>query len=105
MVFSRKVIATSYAFVYFNNVPVIRVNFEKHVGLILDSKVIFFDYINEKIKKSTKGINIIRKMNLSLPRCFLLTTYKSFARPHLDCGDAIHDQPSNSSLSDKIESV
>ena len=44
-------------------------------------------------------------MNLSLPRSSYLTIYKSFVRPHLDYGDVIYDQPNNSSLSDKIESV
>ena len=44
-------------------------------------------------------------MNLPLPWSSLLTIYKSFARPHLDYGDVIYDQPDNSSLSDKIESV
>ena len=48
--------------------------------------------------------NVIRKMNLSLLRSFLLTINKSFVRPHLDYG-VIHDQPNKSSLSDKIESV
>ena len=42
--------------------------------------------------KATKGINIIRKMNLSLPQTSLLTIYKSFVRPHLDYGDVIYVQ-------------
>ena len=58
-----------------------------------------------KVLKVTEGINVIRKMNLSLPRSSLLTIYKSFVRPYLDYGDIIYDQPSNSNLSDKIESV
>ena len=44
-------------------------------------------------------------MNLSLLRPSLLTIYKSFVRPHLDYGDVIYDQPNNSNLSHKIESV
>ena len=62
-------------------------------------------HINGKIKKATKGINIIRKMKLSLPRSSLLTIYKSFVRPHQNYGDVIYDQPNNSSLSDEIVSV
>ena len=62
-------------------------------------------HINEKIEKATKGVNVIRKMNLLLPRSSLLTIYKSFVRPHLDYGDVIYDQPNNSRLSDKTESV
>ena len=44
-------------------------------------------------------------MNFLLPRSCLLTIYKSFVRPHLDYGNVIYDQPNNSRLSDKIESV
>ena len=96
---------STHATVYFNNDPVIRENFQKHLGLFLDSILNFSGHINEKIKKATKGINVIRKMNLSLPRSSLLTIYKSFVRPHLDYGDVIYDQPNNASLSDKIESA
>ena len=66
-VFSHKVIETNHATVYFNNVPVIRENFQKHLGLLLDSKLNFFDHIIDKIKKAIKSINIIRKIYLSLP--------------------------------------
>ena len=105
VVFSRKGIRTNHATVYFNNDPVIRENFQEHIGLFLDFKLNFSGHINEKIKKVTQGINVIRKMNLSLPRSSLLTIYKSFVRLHLDYGDVIYDQPNNSNLSDKIESV
>ena len=105
IVFSRKANASNHKTVYFNNVPVIRENIQKHLGLFLDSKLSFLDHINEKIKKATKGVNVIRKMNLLLPRSSLLTIYKSFVRPHLDYGDVIYDQPNNSRLSDKIESI
>ena len=106
VVFSRKGITTNHATVYFKNDPVIRENFQKHLGLFLDSRLNFSGHVNEKIKKATKGITVIRKMNLPLPGSSLLTIYKSFVRPHLDYGDVItYDQPNNSSLSDKIESV
>ena len=73
--------------------------------MFLDSKLSFFDYIREKIKKVTKGVNVIRKLNLLLPRSSLLTLYKSFVRPPLDYGDVIYDQPNNFCLSYKIETV
>ena len=98
IVFSRKANASNHGTVYFNNAPVIRENIQKHLGLSLDSKLNFFDHINEKIKKATKGVNVIRKMNLLLPRSSLLTIYKSFVRPHLDYGDVVYDQPNNSRL-------
>ena len=91
--------------VYFSNVPVTRKNIQKHLGLFLNSKLNFLDHINEKIKKATKGVTAIRKINLLLPRSSLLTTYKSFVRPHLNYGDVVYDRSNNSRLSDKIETV
>ena len=104
MVFSGKTNASNHKTVYFNNVPMIRENIQNHLSLFLDSKLSFLDHINEKIKKATKGVNVMSKMNLFLPRSSLLTIYKSFVRPHLDYG-VIYNQPNNYRLSDKIESV
>ena len=105
VVFFRNENASNLRTVYFDNVPVIRENIQKHLGLFLDSKLSFFDHVNEKTKKATKGANILRKLNLLLPHSSLLTIYKSFVRPHLDYGDVTYDQPNTSRLSDKIESV
>ena len=66
------------------------------LGLFLDSKLDFFDLINEKIKKAMKRINDIRKMNFLLSRSTLLTIYKSFVRPHLDYSDVNYYKPNHS---------
>ena len=58
IVFSRKVN------VYFNIVSVIRDNTQKHLGFFLDSKLSFFDHLNEKIKKATKGGQCYKKNEL-----------------------------------------
>ena len=57
IVFSRKANASNHETVYFNNVPVVRKNIQKHLGLFLDSKLSFFDYINQKIKKAAKEVS------------------------------------------------
>ena len=59
----------------------------------------------KKFKKAAKVVSVTTKINLLLPLFSLLTIYKSFFRPHLDYGDVIYDQPNNSCLSDKIETV
>ena len=64
IIFSRKENASNHATVNFNNVPVIRDNIQKHLGLFLDSKLSFFDHINEKIKKATKGGQSYKKNEL-----------------------------------------
>ena len=68
VVFSRKANVSNHETVYFNNVPVTKANIQKQLGLFLDSK--FFDHINEKIKKASKGVSVKGEMNLLLPRFF-----------------------------------
>ena len=55
--------------------------------------------------KANKGIGILRKLYNVLPINSLITSYKSFIRPHLDYGATIFDQPENESFCKKIESV
>ena len=105
IIFSRKKNYTTHPSSYFNNTPVQRKSDQKHLGLFLDEKLSFLEHIDEKIKKATVGVNLMRKLNLLLPPSSLLTVYKCFIRPHLDYGDAIYDQPNLSSLTNKIESV
>ena len=89
----------------FHNSPVQTHPHQKHLGLILDSKLTFMEHLNDKIKKVNSGIGLIRRLRTDLPRNTLLTVYKSFIRPHLDYCDIIYDQPSNHSFCDRIESV
>ena len=105
IVFSRKKDPSNHSDIYFNNMPLNRKNTQKHLGLYLDTKLTFSEHINGKIKKAAKGISVIKKLNVVLPRSSLLTIYKSFIRPHLDYGDVIYDQPNNNRLSEKIESI
>ena len=50
-------------------------------------------------------IGIIKRLSVSVPRKALLTIYKSFIRPHLDCGDTLYDKPGNQNFQIKFEKV
>ena len=79
---------------------------KKHPGLQLDTKLSSLSFnSNNKISKATKVREFLRKSKLILLCRNLLIIYKSFKRPHLDNEDVIYDQPSNASLSNKIESI
>ena len=105
IIFSRKKNNTSHPSLYFNDTPIHRKSVQKYLGLFLDEKLSFLEHIDEKIKKATVKVNLMRKLNLLLPRSSLLTFYKCFIKAHLDYGDVICDQPNLSSLTNKIESV
>ena len=55
----------------------------KHLGLTMNEKLSFTNCINDKINRTLKGVDLIRKLSTLLPRQSLLTIYKSFIRPHL----------------------
>ena len=105
IIFSRKKNATTYPPLFFNNSEIKLSSNQKHLGLTLDSKILFNEHINDKIHQANKGFGLLRKLQTFLPRNRLLTIYKLFIRSLLDYADVIYDQPSNASFSKKIESV
>ena len=74
--FPRKKIIGNHPAVFFNNLPINRKSTQKHIGLLLDEKINFSEHINEKLKTVTKSIDLLRKLNLTLPRSSLLIIYK-----------------------------
>ena len=103
--FSRKSHKPAHPPVLFNNVSVKRCSIQKHLGIHLDEKLNFNHHVKEKIAKANKGSGVIKKLSNTLSRDALLTIYKSFVRPHLDCDNIIYDQPQNESFCNKLESV
>ena len=83
VMFSRKTKNVIYPNPYFNNVPIVNLTSQNHLGLNLDAKLTFNDHVNEKIGKAVKGVGLMRKLQRYLLNSSLLTIYKSFIRPHL----------------------
>ena len=105
VIFSRNMNKSSHSPVFFNDIPVSRVSFQKHLGIYLDEKLNFNNHIKEKMTKAMKGIGVIKRLSKMLPRHSLITIYKSFVRPQLDYGNILYDQPKNKSYCQKIETV
>ena len=95
--FSNKRDKENYQPLQFNSTDVQITNSQKHLGLILDSKLNFDERIGSKITKCNK-IGLMKKLSLILSRKSLLTIYKSFVRANLDYTDIIYDKPFNESL-------
>ena len=91
VVFSPNRSETHYLSLVINKVPVKRVPFHKHLGLILDSKLNFNEHINNVLSKVNKMIALLRNFQHILPRHTLLTIYKTFIRLHLYYGDVVYD--------------
>ena len=105
VIFSRKSKAISHPPLVFNNNNVIQTTSQKHLGIILDTRLSFEKHLETVLCKINKTIGLIRKLQNLLPRTALIGLYKAFVRPHLNYGDIIYDQAHNASFHQKLESL
>ena len=103
--FSQKRDKENYSSLSFNGDVILSVPCQKHLGLILDSKLDFNEHINNKISKCNKIVGVMKKLSSTLSRKTLLTIYKSFVRPNLDFADIIYDKPLNEAFKNKLGMV
>ena len=80
IIFSRQLNKPNHPSLNFNNTVVIQSTTHKHLGMILDTKLDFQEHLKDKLKKISKTIGLLRKVN------------KSFVRSYLDYGDIIYDK-------------
>ena len=78
-----------YPLILFNNLPVKRIQFHRHLGLTLDSQLNFNEHISSTLSIVNKLTAVLQKLQTVLPRHSLLTIYKALIRPHLDYCDVI----------------
>ena len=95
VIFSRKSNSFPYPPVKFNENNITKCSYQKHLGIVLDSKLNFNTHIDQKYKKCLKLIGLIKRLTVNLPRSSLLTIYKSFIRLHLEYGDILYDKSDN----------
>ena len=102
--FSRKISQRNHPGLMFNNSIVNVTSVHKHLGMIFDSKLSFNEHLKSVLKKISKTVGLLWKLQGILPRTSLITIY-IFARPHLDYGDIMYDQTFNESFHERIESI
>ena len=100
IIFSRKLKKATHPPLLFNNNNVSQVNFQTHLGVILDVKLTFEEHLKNVFNKTNKTIGLLKKLSNLLPRQALVTIYKAFIRPHVP-----YDQAFNNSLHAKMESI
>ena len=104
VIFSRKIMKIDHPPLYFNE-NLLKSSTQKHLGMILDTKLDFSLHLKNVQNKVNKTIGLLRKLRDTLPKTSLITIFKSFVRPHLDYGDIIYDRAYNTSLQQNIESI
>ena len=92
---SQKSKVHSYIPLNFKNNDVKKCPHQKHLGIILDSKLVFNIQVDTKIKNCYNMIGIIKRLSVSVQRKALLSIYKSFIRSHRDYGNILYDKSEN----------
>ena len=115
VLFSCKKSTPNHPQLIFNGTAVVRLNDQKHLGLILDPVLSFEKHLNEKITKAKKNIGVIKHLSKYLPLKTLDQMYKALVRSHLDYCDIIFHEPSKinqppigltlTSLMEKVERI
>ena len=82
--FSQKRNNRNYPSMMFNDTKVELATSQKHLGLILYSRIGFNEHIDNKINKCNRLIGIMKILPLTLSGKSLLKTYKSFVRSNRD---------------------
>ena len=94
VLFSCKKSSPNHPLIMFNGTVVAKMNDQKHLGLILDSRLSFKKHINENIIKAKKNHGIIKHLSVFLPHKTLDLMYKALVRSHLDYCDIIYHKRS-----------
>ena len=98
LIFSRKVQMTE--------TLVLQSSLQRHLGMLIDSKLNFSEYLKTIFQKTNKTIGLLRILQTLLPRApLIIIIYKSFIRSHLDCVDMIYDQTFSMSFQLKLETI
>ena len=113
VLFSCKKSSPTHPQIVFNGTVVGKMSEQKHLGLILDSKLSLEKHLNENIIKATKNLGIIKHLSRFLLLKTLDQMYKALVRSHLDYCDVIYHIPSKqdqfgvtlNSLIEKVERI
>ena len=105
VIFTRKSKNMHHPPLIFNKSKVFQSTTQKHLGLILDNRLSFEEYLTAMGAKVSRTIALLRKLQHDLPRQALITIYKSFICPYLDYRDILYDKAFHESFYQKIESI
>ena len=104
VIFSNKYHKNEHPPLFFNEIPVARKEWTKHLGVFLDEKLTFKKHVQESIIKANKGLSLLKFLSKYVNRKILDMMYKMYVRPHLEYGDLIYHGQS-SELTKNLEKI
>ena len=105
VIFTRKSKNMRHPPLIFNKSKVFQSTAQKRLGLILDNRLSFEEYLTAMRAKVSRTIALLRKLQHVLSRHALITIYKSFIRPYLNYGDIHYDKAFNESFHQNLFNI
>ena len=93
VIFSKKKIPVDHPPILFNDIPIVKIDEHKYLGVVLDSQLTFSSHLQSAINKARCGVGMLRFLSNYLSRQTLNELYKLYVRPHFDYWDVIYYIP------------
>ena len=77
-----------------NNSPIKRVNSHKHLGIVLNNKLIWTDHVESICKRASKKLGLLNRNRQTFSRNVLVKLYKSTILPMVEYGSVLYDEMS-----------
>ena len=103
--FSRKTKKINHPPLTFSKSTVSQTASQKHLIVVLDSNLNCDEHLISVQSITNKTIDLLRKLQNTLPRQTLITIYKAFVRSDLDFGDILYEQAYIVSMHQKLEKI
>ena len=103
--FSRKTKKINHPPPTFSKSTVNQTASQKHLSVILNSSLSFDEHLISVQSITNKTIDLLRKLQNTLPRQASITMYKALVRSNLDFDDILYDQAYNVSIHQKLEKI
>ena len=105
VIFSTKLQMSTHPKLSFNNNTVTESVTQKHLGMLLNTKLDFQEHLKSLLKKVNKTIGLLLKLHNTLPRLLFAYNLQVIYKTHLNYGDIIYDQAYNVLFHQKLESI
>ena len=79
MVFSCKTIKANNPLLFFNGNPVVQIDIQKHLGMLLDTNMSFLNHLKVVFEQTSKTVGLLCKLQMVLAMSFLLCSITALA--------------------------
>ena len=105
MIISKKLARPLPLPVTFNNTAIARVYDHCHLGLWLSDNMTWDKHVHETVKKTSRSLNLMKRMSWRINRKTKLFIYRCYIRPKLEYGTSVFSGNLSKKEIDKIENV